>query len=609
MKGVQKRIRDLSVLLLLPAAAMAQSVTSEPFDVVPAPAHQFVFVAGESAADAGETVTFTVEVRDEFGNPTTDHGGFADIVSVSLGPDYAAGFTPAVIDVPAGEESVTFDVCFRMDDDYELTASASGMAPDTHAIEVRQTIIWGSVPVTTGTYMQHYAYYLYSYDPAAGPILGYSATCLPAGLSVSASLDLINTIAGSGDPGHDPSAEIAVDAPIGLPEDIASAPDGSIYFTDTNNGLVKKVLPDGTIETIANGFAYPGGIAIGPDGDVYVAASAFGEIFRLDAGDDYEVHAFLNDLDVPMGLTADDTHLYIAEPWAHRVLRSSFADPIGDLEVYAGISGAAGYDGDGPAAATRLSNPSNVALDIDGNLYIADAGNNRIRKVEAASGIMTTIAGSGDYGFAGDARLGAAEGISVDSAGRIIISDTENNRIRLIRQDGVIETIAGQSTPGFAGDMSDGADALLDRPLGVAVGPDMSILVADSENNRVRQIRLSTAILSGKPTELGTFEVTVNADPQYGCGVDQVFALTIDPKPLFVINATAESKIYDGTAAATILGAELSGVESADGVELDDVVLTDASAGAFIQDSVGEDIEVATAMTLTGADAHNYELV
>lgn len=156
-------------------------------------------------------------------------------------------------------------------------------------------------------------------------------------------------------------------------------------------------------------------------------------------------------------------------------------------------TGAAGYTGDaGPATAATLAGPAAVAYDSAGNLFLADANNHVIRKISTA-GIITTIAGTGIEGFSGDgaaataAQLDTPTGVAVDSSGNIYIADSHNHRIREV-SGGTITTFAGTGTPGFSGDNAAATAAQLDTPTGVAVDAGGNVFIADTDNNRIREV-------------------------------------------------------------------------------------------------------------------------
>jgi RHS repeat-associated protein len=188
-----------------------------------------------------------------------------------------------------------------------------------------------------------------------------------------------------------------------------------------------------------------------------------------------------------------DGSLYIADYGNGRVRR---VGPDGVITTVAG-DGTQGFSGDGgPATAARLWNPVGVAVGPHGSLYIADIGNDRIRRV-GPDGIISTVAGSGYHGFAGDggpataAWLYSPSGVAVGPNGSLYIADWGNYRVRRVEPDGVITTVAGDGTQGFSGDGGPATAARLIPAGGVAVGADGSLYVADIANNRIRQIALS----------------------------------------------------------------------------------------------------------------------
>ena len=160
-------------------------------------------------------------------------------------------------------------------------------------------------------------------------------------------------------------------------------------------------------------------------------------------------------------------------------------------------TGAIGYTGDaGPANAATLANPAAVAYDASGNLYIADANNHVIRKV-STTGEITTIAGTGIEGYSGDgaaaiaAQLDTPTGLAVDASGNLYVADSHNQRIREV-SGGIITTIAGTGTPGFSGDGAAATAAQLSLPSGVAVDKSGNLYIADTNNNRIREISNGT---------------------------------------------------------------------------------------------------------------------
>jgi trimeric autotransporter adhesin len=192
-------------------------------------------------------------------------------------------------------------------------------------------------------------------------------------------------------------------------------------------------------------------------------------------------------LSYPTGVAVDYAgNIYIADSGTNRIRKVT----NGVITTIAG-NGTEGYSGDnGPAACAQLDQPGGVAVDSAGDVYIADTYNQRIRKV--TSGVITTVAGVGTYGFSGDngpavgAELSFPDDISVDSAGNLYIADELNNRIRKVTKGG-ITTVAGNGTAGFGGDSGPATNAQLNSPTGVAVDSAGNIYIADSDNNRIRR--------------------------------------------------------------------------------------------------------------------------
>ena len=216
--------------------------------------------------------------------------------------------------------------------------------------------------------------------------------------------------------------------------------------------------------------------------------------------------ATMAQLAAPSGLALDTAgNLFIAEFNGHRVRRVDAVTGI--ITTFAG-TGTAGYSGDtGQATSAQLMNPRGLAVDIGGNLYIADMSNHRVRKVAAGSRIITTIAGTGTAGSKGDggtatlAQLNYPSAVAVDAFGGVYIADRENHRIRKVSA-GLLTTVAGSGTAGFSGDGGAATAAELDMPWGIAVDVSANLYIADTGNQRIRRVsalsdRISTVAGSG----------------------------------------------------------------------------------------------------------------
>ena len=193
----------------------------------------------------------------------------------------------------------------------------------------------------------------------------------------------------------------------------------------------------------------------------------------------------------PLGLAVDmEGNIFVVDSGNHRIRRIDRES--GNIKTVAGSG--AGFSGDGgPATAARLFRPSGVTLDSEGNLYITDTGNDRIRRVDAALGIITTVAGRSDFGFSGDlgpateARLNLPGDVVLDSEGNLLFSDSGNHRIRRVDgATGIITTVAGSGGTGFSVDGLPAAESSFFFPAGVALDADGNLYVADTLNNRVR---------------------------------------------------------------------------------------------------------------------------
>jgi uncharacterized protein (TIGR03437 family) len=283
---------------------------------------------------------------------------------------------------------------------------------------------------------------------------------------------IITTVAGNGCCGYSGDGQQATTAALTYPQGVAVDASGNIYIADTGNNVIRKVSAGGVITTIAGRFG-----TVGFYGDGGPAAAAL--------------------LYAPAGVAVDGSgNLFIADT-VNNVIRKVTASS-GNISTVAGNS-TQGFAGDGAAATSaELYLPTGVVVDASGNLFIADRGNNRIRKV-STTGTITTIAGngtgvsSGDGGAATAAGLASPTSIALDASGNILIAVPLNSRIREISAGGTITTVAGDGVAGFYGDGGLPTNALLNHPAGVAVDASGNIFIADTGNNRIREVSASTA--------------------------------------------------------------------------------------------------------------------
>ncbi len=274
--------------------------------------------------------------------------------------------------------------------------------------------------------------------------------------------------AGTGESGFAGDGGKATEAQLKLPAGLAFDKKGNLYIADRNNHRIRRVDTRGTITTIAGN-------------------GVFG--FSGDGGNATEAQ-----LNRPSGIVVDDNgNIYFSDRSNDRI---RMINSKGIITTFAG-NGIDGFKGDsGPATQARLSKPFGIALDKKGNLYIADRGSNRVRKVDP-QGIITTVAGDGGFFFMGDngpayrASVAGPTGVVVDDNGILYIADRNNNRIRSVDTQGMIRTIAGTGQQDYNGDAEVARDTNLHLPFGVALDNDGNLLVIDRSHYRIRLIEPS----------------------------------------------------------------------------------------------------------------------
>lgn len=274
----------------------------------------------------------------------------------------------------------------------------------------------------------------------------------------------INIVAGNGQEGYTGDGGPATQASLNFATSIAMGPDGSLYFADSYNNCIRKVGTDGIINTIAGSgipgytgdgspaissrLSQPANIALGPDGSIYVTSYTYPTVRKID----------------PRGI---------------------ITTVVGNPSFERGNSG----DG-GPATQAQLNQPSSIAVGPDGSLYIADSANNNIRRV-GPDGIITTVAGTGEYGFSGDggpaiqAQFKNPSGIAVGPDGSLFIGDYNNCRIRRVGTDGIITTVAGKGYSLYNDDWKPAIEANI-VPEEITVAPDGSLYF--QSNQRILKV-------------------------------------------------------------------------------------------------------------------------
>ncbi|MCD6012195.1 MAG: repeat containing protein [Flavipsychrobacter sp.] len=313
----------------------------------------------------------------------------------------------------------------------------------------------------------------------------------------------ITTIAGDGAYGFFGDGGPATNARFQYIWYVAIGDANSLYFTDNSNHRIRKISGAGTIST----FAGTGASSYSGDGGQATAATFIGT----------------------SGITVDGTgNVYFADVTNHRL---RMINTSGIISTVAG-TGTAGYGGDGgPATAALLNAPYGVLADAAGNVYIAEAGNHRVRKIDA-SGTISTVAGNGTSGFSGDgsaataAQLSSPTDIAIDIQGNLYISEGLNNRVRRVNTAGIISTIAGTGTAGYSGDGGAATAANINQPLSLAVDGIGNVFISDQLNHRIRKVDASGLITTVAGTGIGAY--SGDGGPATAANIKQTFGIRVD---------------------------------------------------------------------------------
>ena len=292
----------------------------------------------------------------------------------------------------------------------------------------------------------------------------------------------VTIMAGNGKAGYSGDGGPASNAQFSNPPGVAVDSNGSLFIADRLNYRIRKVSNSGVVTTVAGNGT--GRIFFDCSSSRYAAPAA------------YTGPATSAQLSYPLGVAVDrDGNLFIADALENRIRKVS---PSGVITTVAGAGSCGGFSGDGgPASDAQLWDPVAVDVDGNGNLLIAEMGNQRIRKV-SPSGIISTMAGDGTRGFSGDGGPATAAqlridcdnticgGVAVDSHGNVFFSDGGNNRVRRISVDGIITTVAGNGSYGYAGDGGQATNTSVTIPRGLAVDSADNLLIA--EEGRIRKV-------------------------------------------------------------------------------------------------------------------------
>jgi uncharacterized protein (TIGR03437 family) len=324
---------------------------------------------------------------------------------------------------------------------------------------------------------------------------------------------IIQTVAGNGNDGFSGDGGPATKASFSLlafggsrPNGIAVDGAGNLFIADRYNNRIRKVNSTGIISTIAGngnsadsgnggpatqaGIIQPSGIRLDAAGNLYIA-EPFGQVRKIAPNGTITGFPTANGA---AGLTADSAgSIYYANQSGERIQKI-----VGTSVIPVAGNGRAGFSGDGGAATgATLASPSDIVLDGSGNFYVADRDNDRIRKIDPNGGITTYAgagAGVGDGQSAATARLDQPSQMALDSAGNLYVADADNQRVRKISPNGTITTFAGNGRAGSAGDDGPATAASLNTPLDVKVDPAGNVYIVNAEDGRVRRVSTSGVI-------------------------------------------------------------------------------------------------------------------
>ncbi len=327
---------------------------------------------------------------------------------------------------------------------------------------------------------------------------GCSGTSEPDGPVYSDDPGILYTWGGTGQAGYDGDGHTPLNSWFYQPIDVLVTSGGDVYVVDYNNHAVRRLQVDGTLHTvIGDGYVGDGP----PDQDDFDEPGVPGRTVSLNH---------------PTDLVELQDGRILLSAWHNHKLRR-YDPATGLVRVVCGAG--AGFEGDGGEASDALLNqPTATVVTDTGELYILDQRNERVRRIDA-DGVITSVVGTGDRGFGGDngppsdamislpagGNPPTAGGLAIDAAGRIFISDSENQRIRMVDFGAdIITTIAGTGEAGFSGDGGPATQAMLNNPLDLEIGPDGRLYVADELNHRIRAIDLDTGVITtvaGKGTQ------------------------------------------------------------------------------------------------------------
>lgn len=349
----------------------------------------------------------------------------------------------------------------------------------------------------------------------------------------------------------------AIQAPMGRVAAVATDTHGNVYAGDIDNGVVVKITPDGMLTVLAQ-VASPFSLATDSSGNVFVLditpGGGVGVLRKVDAGGNLTV---ITDggLSRPNGIATDAAgNLYVADSGGNRVRKIT---PSGAISTVAGsdTNDACTYSGDGGSATSAgFCDPYGVAVDSAGNLYISEAGNSRIRKVNTA-GIISTFAGNGNRGYSGDGGAATQAMISwpfgmAAAAGNLYFADSQNHRVRQVTAAGIISTVAGNSTINDTGDGGAGSLATVNTPQAVALDAAGNLYIADTGNSRVRLVTAAGTISTFAGN--GAYKTTGDGGAALQASMNSPASVVVDAAGNLLVSDASANRIRKITPGGTI---------------------------------------------------------